>query len=129
MKAAIGVAIGVAHAIGFVALAQHCTGTPLRVDLTGPLTFDGTPTIAARVSTDAGPGLRHRTWTASYRGGFTREVGASQLVGPFQDPAAPACSGRVVIELEQRSSPEQDHAERRAQLVGHSIEETVTLAS
>jgi hypothetical protein len=33
----------------------------------------------------------------SYRGGFTRQVGAAQLVGPFQDPAHPPCSGHVIV--------------------------------
>src|SRR5262249_31620266 len=32
-----------------------------------------------------------------YRGGFQRSVGAAQLVGPYQDPAARACTGRIVV--------------------------------
>jgi len=38
-----------------------------------------------------------RTWAVRYRGGFERAVGAAQLVGPFQDPAARACTGRVAV--------------------------------
>lgn len=45
----------------------------------------------------AGPGLRRVRWRAHYRGGHERAVGASQLVGPFQDPAAPPCSASVVL--------------------------------
>lgn len=52
-------------------------------------TLDGLPREA--------PGLRRVRWRASYRGGHERAVGATQLVGPFQDPAAPPCSGRVVL--------------------------------
>lgn len=43
------------------------------------------------------PGLRRMRWRARYRGGHERAVGATQLVGPFQDPAAPPCSGSVVL--------------------------------
>jgi hypothetical protein len=45
----------------------------------------------------AAAGLRRVRWRAEYRGGYHRSVGATQLVGPFQDAAAPPCGGRVVI--------------------------------
>ncbi len=54
-------------------------------------------TLADRAPTSSGAGLRRLRWRADYRGGYVRSVGASQLVGPFQDPAAPPCAGRVVI--------------------------------
>ncbi len=100
--AALGVAIVAAHAAGFAALAHHSAGTDLEVDLRAPMSLEGTvpAAIADRVEIEpiaAGPGLVRRHWRTHYRGGFTREVGASELVGPFQDPAKPACSGRVVI--------------------------------
>jgi hypothetical protein len=56
--------------------------------------------LAGRVETrleGTSPGLVRRTWTVRYRGGFERTVGAAQLVGPFQDPAARACTGRVAV--------------------------------
>jgi len=57
------------------------------------------PSIASRVVVEdvAGPGLRRRRWSVSYRGGFARSVGAAQLVGPFQHPATPTCSGHVIV--------------------------------
>jgi hypothetical protein len=80
-----GIVVVAAHVVGFHYLAQRSRGRELSIDAP-PL-----------VGTEGGPGLVHRTWSASYRGGYTRSVGATQLVGPFQDPAAPACSGRVVV--------------------------------
>ncbi|HUJ62941.1 MAG TPA: hypothetical protein VLX92_30770 [Kofleriaceae bacterium] len=109
MKAATlaGVALVAAHAVGFVALAAHSRGSELAIELDAPLAapelaLDGAvpPAIASRVTIHddgAPPGLVRRRWSIAYRGGITREVGATQLVGPFQDPAAPPCSGRVVI--------------------------------
>jgi len=107
VKAVAGLAIVVAHALGFVLLAERCHGTELVVDvparLASPeLALAGTvpPAIADRVTNaleQGPPGLARRTWSIRYRGGHARSVGAAQLVGPFQDPAAPACSGRVVV--------------------------------
>ncbi len=86
VKVFVGILIVVAHLLGFAWLANRSRGSELMIPAP-PL-----------VSTDAGgPGLVHRTWSTSYRGGYTRSVGATQLVGPFQDPARPACSGRVVV--------------------------------
>jgi hypothetical protein len=109
MKAAglLGLALAAAHAAGFAALAARCRGTDLVVELRAPLAspalaLDGAvpPALAPRVETaleGAAPGLVRRTWTVRYRGGFSRAVGAAQLVGPFQDPAARACTGRVAV--------------------------------
>ncbi len=107
MKAAAGLAIAAAHAAGFAVLAPRCRGPELAVELraapASPVpALDGTvpEALARRVETrldDAGPGLAHRTWTVRYRGGFSRAVGAAQLVGPFQDPATRPCTGRIVV--------------------------------
>lgn len=51
----------------------------------------------AEEASPAAAGLRRVRWRAEYRGGYSRSVGATQLVGPFQDVAAPPCGGRVVI--------------------------------
>jgi hypothetical protein len=87
VKAAIGLALAAAHAVGFVWLAGHSRGSELAVEV---------PELAVH---DRGPvtGLVRTRWTRAYRGGHVREVGTTALVGPFQDPRAPACSGRVVI--------------------------------
>lgn len=101
MKALAGALIVALHAAAFVAIAARSTGTDLVVELAAPMSIDGhvpdaiTPRV--QITTVPGPGLARRTWSITYRGGFTREVGASALVGPFQDPAAPPCGGRVVV--------------------------------
>ncbi len=105
MRAVIGAALVAVHAAAFVALAARSGGSELAVELDAPLAsphvaLDGRvpPAIAERVHVSTeGEGLVRRRWTVAYRGGYTREVGASQLVGPFQDPAAPPCSGRVIV--------------------------------
>jgi hypothetical protein len=84
LAAGIGVAIVALHGAGFVYLAEHSRGNELAVDV-------------SQVHLDGGPGLVRKHWTKSYRGGFTRDVGVTQLLGPFQDPARPACTGRIVI--------------------------------
>jgi hypothetical protein len=101
MKALAGVALVALHAAGFVALASRTTGDELAVELRAPRSIDAVPaSVPPRaVASDDGnaPGLVHRRWTARYRGGFVREVSATALAGPVQDPAAPPCSGRVVV--------------------------------
>ena len=97
-----GIAIVAAHAAGFAWLAARSGGTELAVELADPLSLDGRvpEALAPRVhatSDGTHPGLARKRWRVSYRGGFTREVGTTALAGPFQDPAAPACSGRVII--------------------------------
>ncbi|HEY5946895.1 MAG TPA: hypothetical protein VIV40_15435 [Kofleriaceae bacterium] len=84
-----GVLIVAAHAGAFVWLAQHSRGSELAVEV---------PPLAVRAGSEPpAPGLHRKHWSVTYRGGHVREVGASELVGPFQDPKAPACSGRVVV--------------------------------
>ncbi len=108
--AALGVALVVAHAGAFTALVPRCQGAELAVTITGALAADpesagtlrGTvpAALAPRVTISqegAGPGLVRTRWGVRYRGGFERSVGAAQLVGPFQDPAARTCTGRVVV--------------------------------
>lgn len=105
-----GVALVVAHGIAYVAFAERARGEDLEVDLHAtPLAAPAVaiaatipPGVAGRTTVDTRPdgpasGLVHRRWTARYRGGFERAVGATQLVGPFQDPAARACSGRAIV--------------------------------
>jgi hypothetical protein len=87
VKAAIGIAIVIAHAIAFLYLAERSRGSELAVDV---------PELSVRASGDT-PGLHRTRRTRTYRGGHVREVGTTELVGPFQNPAAPACSGRVVV--------------------------------
>ena len=105
MKALVGIAIVTAHLIGFVGLAGRSSGTELEVEVRSPLVAErlnlvGKVPNAIRqrvVETSDGdrPGLRRKRWRVAYRGGFVREVGATQLVGPFQP--ANKCSGRVIV--------------------------------
>jgi hypothetical protein len=81
-----GLAIVAAHGAGFVWLAQHSRGEELVVTAPELAVRDGGP-----------PGLHREHTTRTYRGGHVREVGVTELVGPFQDPKGPACSGRVVV--------------------------------
>jgi hypothetical protein len=102
VKAALGVAIVAAHAAAFAVLATRCQRAELAVTLRAPPSLDAdVPAgLADRIEihdTGDGPGLHRRTWRVRYRGGVEREVGAVQLVGPFQDPAHVACSGRVIV--------------------------------
>ncbi len=81
-----GVAIVAAHAAGFAWLAQRSGGTELAMPM---------PELV--VARGEQPGLQRQRVSETFRGGHLREVGATQLVGPFQDPKAPACTGRVVV--------------------------------
>jgi hypothetical protein len=85
MKVVAGLVIVAVHVAGFAWLAGHSRGHELAIDA---------PPLIAETG---GPGLVHRTWSESFRGGHTRTVSTTQLAGPFQDPAAPACSGRIVV--------------------------------
>jgi hypothetical protein len=112
MKALAGIAIVAAHLAGFAWLADRSRGRELAISAPGPVV----------ASAPDGPGLVHRRWAEHYRGGFTRSVGATQLAGPFQDPAAPACSGRVVVGqrmLDQLAAVMRREIHR--QLVGTSV--------
>jgi hypothetical protein len=85
VKALVGIALVGAHLVGFSYLMERSRGHELTIEAPPPIGREG------------GPGLVHRTWSEHYRGGYTRSVGATQLVGPFQDPAKPTCAGRVVV--------------------------------
>ncbi len=96
---AAGLAVAAVHAAGFAALAGRCRGPELAVTLAGgepavPAALAGR--VEAAIDGEA-PGLVRRTWTVRYRGGFARTVGVAELVGPFQDPAARPCTGRVAV--------------------------------
>ena len=100
MKAAIGIAIVALHVMVFVALAARSAGHDLEVELEVPLVGTVPAAIRSRVVETVeghGPGLHRTRWSITYRGGYTREVGATLLAGPYQDPKAPACSGRVIV--------------------------------
>ena len=112
--AALGLAICAGHAAAFFALAAD-PPPPFELFVDAPkaspqLTLEAAidpavdPELARRLRrlpdeppAPSGAGLRRVRWRAEYRGGYVRSVGATQLVGPFQDPAAPPCSGRVVV--------------------------------
>ena len=55
----------------------------------------GVPATITRDGT--APGLVVTRYTARYRGGIERAVAVPTLVGPFQDPAAPPCTGRLAV--------------------------------
>jgi hypothetical protein len=105
--AAAGLALFAAHAAALPVLVTECRRDELAVDLVvgspaaeelalhGEVPASIRPAVVVR--DDDGPGLHRRRWSIEYRGGFARAVGASQLVGPFQDPAAPPCSGHVIV--------------------------------
>ena len=110
MKALAGLGLVAVHALAFGALAGRCHGAELAVEIEAAnavdvLALEGTvpAALAARITTDLddgtapGPGLHRKRWVVRYRGGIERSVGAAQLVGPFQDPAARTCTGRVVV--------------------------------
>jgi len=97
VKALIGAGVVALHAIAFVALAGRSAGHDLVVTLPAGTVPEA---IASRVihTTDGrGAGLVRERWRVAYRGDHVREVGATQLAGPFQDPKAPACGGRVIV--------------------------------
>ncbi|MCE9574567.1 MAG: hypothetical protein K8W52_15575 [Deltaproteobacteria bacterium] len=113
---AVGLGAGVvaAHALALPRLLAHFARPDLEVAIDGPavapswslrgtapvdlgprltVDLDGAPLTGAPVA----PGLHYLRFTTHYRGGFERRVGAVQLVGPFQDPAHPPCSTRVIV--------------------------------
>lgn len=101
---AIGVAIAAVHAALVPALVDATARPPLRVRWPGALVADtpGVGTLVggadATVTRDGdGPGLVVTRFTARYRGGLERTAAAAQLVGPFQDPADPPCTGRLAV--------------------------------
>lgn len=81
-----GIALVAAHAGGFVWLAERSRGHELAIEVPALSVRDGTT-----------PGLVRKRWSVTYRGGHVREVGTTELVGPFQDPRGRTCTGRVVV--------------------------------
>lgn len=98
-----GLLVVAAHAVLFVAVVPTCNRAELVLDVAPGLSVGPLPSGTVPAGLDAAhellgvPGLQHARYTVSYQGGFTRSVGVSGLVGPFQDPAKPECSGRVVV--------------------------------
>jgi hypothetical protein len=91
-------AIVAAHAAVVIALVPH--PPDLVVTLDGAGNGSATAALADRVHIEddgSAAGLQRRRWSVTYRGDYTRRVGASRLVGPFQDPAHPPCGARVVV--------------------------------
>jgi hypothetical protein len=98
VRVVVGLLLAIANLALFAALEQRSAGTELAVELHGARTGDVPAAIADRVTVDAepeAPGLRRTRWRVAYRGDHVREVGATELVGPFQSTGA--CSGRVVV--------------------------------
>ena len=101
---AVGVAVVAAHA-ALVPTWMRATARPAftvawRHGLVGDAVADGAlaPGVDAAMTRDGtGPGLVITRWTARYRGGVERSVSAPMLVGPFQDPAAAPCGGRLAV--------------------------------
>jgi hypothetical protein len=89
VRTAIGVLLLLLHVALLPFAVARCRRPALEVRLDAP------PPGAIRDGD--GPGLHHVHWRATYRGGHVREVGAAELIGPFQDPAQPACGVRLVV--------------------------------
>lgn len=102
---AAGVALAAAHGACVLAIeAAAARNRELSVRWTGGLVAevpsDGVlprGVSATRTREGEAPGLIVTRYTTRSRGGIERSVAAPQLVGPFQDPAAPPCSGRLVV--------------------------------
>ncbi len=105
MKGAIGVVLVIAHAVAFLAIVPSFRTIDLALEIPERLSVGPEPSGVlpealedrAKHELAGTAGLRHARYSLTYRGGFTRTVGVSGLVGPFQDPAKPACTGRVVV--------------------------------
>lgn len=111
-----GVALIAVHVAMFGVLGERCSGTSLQVKVKAPrsadkltMRFDVPKAIQHRVKTyldgkpadlataTAGPGMHRAEWRVRYAGGFERRVGFTQLVGPYQEPAKPACASRMYV--------------------------------
>ncbi len=117
-----GVAVVVGHAAAFPWLVERLDRSPLTVRMRAAMVAPGPSlSVAAEIPGDAAararllvdgeeigpavatvdlarpPGLHRVEWRARYRGGVERRVGWTQLVGPFQDPARPPCSARLLV--------------------------------
>lgn len=103
------------HAVCLPGLVGQCQSPELAVDL--PRSPAGAPPmppllpqglrgrvrhlvddVVVSASPEAlAPGVHREEWEVSYRGGFTRRVGRTLLVGPYQDPERLPCSVRLVV--------------------------------
>jgi hypothetical protein len=117
-----GVAVVAVHAAAFPWLVERFDRSPLTVRVRATMVAPGPAlSVAAEIPGDAAararllvdgqeigpaaaavdlarpPGLHRVEWRARYRGGVERRVGWTQLVGPFQDPARPPCSARLLV--------------------------------
>ena len=108
MKVVTGVAIVAAHVVAFILYVPSCRRAELVLEVpkslqagsaqpAGTLPAELEPRVRREPGGTTGGGLQHTRYSVGYRGGFTRTVGVSGLVGPFQDPAKPPCTGRVVV--------------------------------
>nr|MBA3397888.1 hypothetical protein [Deltaproteobacteria bacterium] len=101
----VGIGLVAAHAVAFVLVVPSFRTADLSLEIPAELIVGPQPagTLPEELEGRAihelagTAGLRHARYSVTYRGGFTRSVGVSGLVGPFQDPAKPACTGRVVV--------------------------------
>jgi hypothetical protein len=117
---AIGVAATAGHAAALPWLVARFDRAPLRVRVAGPPIAPGPALdVGAEIAGEVGrvrvwldgdeiphaeldgraaaPGLHRIEWRARYGGVVERRVGWTQLVGPYQDPAAPPCSARLLV--------------------------------
>jgi hypothetical protein len=123
-RAAVPIALGAvlvaAHAAALPLLVDWLDRPPLVIDITAPpvapgdhlqvaarmpaqlaararVLVDGVVTDGDLARAEVGPGLHRVEWRVEYRGGVVRRAGIAQLVGPYQDPAQPPCSGRLLF--------------------------------
>ncbi|MBP9089358.1 MAG: hypothetical protein KBG15_24765, partial [Kofleriaceae bacterium] len=96
------------HVVALATFGRNCRSPNLSVDLQGAMadqkrSLTGTVPAQLRARTvqrwesPDGPGLQRVRWSIERRGGQIESVAATQLVGPFIDPAHVPCSGRVVV--------------------------------
>lgn len=116
----VGAALVAAHAAALPALVAWLDRPPLVIEVVAPpvapgdhleiaarmpselaararVTVDGVATHGDLAHAAVGPGLHRVEWRVDYRGGIVRRAGLAQLVGPYQDPAHPPCSGRLLF--------------------------------
>jgi len=107
VKTFAGIALVALHVLLFVRYVPACRRPELVIELRDTIQPAGPrpaatipPALRTKVSLEplgSAPGLVHEKYVVRYRGGFQRSVGVTALSGPFQDPAKPDCSGRVVV--------------------------------
>ena len=96
------------HVVALATLGRSCRSPGLSVELHGALadqkrSLTGTVPAQLRARTiqhwesPNRPGLQRVRWSLRRRGGQIESVAATQLVGPFIDPAHAPCSGRVIV--------------------------------